>query len=277
MSVVHGIRLGTGEQVIRQYEASRLVEPKATGYIIATNRRIIFTGNSESTLSSSIMVRDTKIDNITGVIGGITRERSIMAFIIAFIVAMFSLMLLTNEFVGYGIAGLLIAAFIGYKGFKAVGVRMYMVIMSEQSKAAIKLNVAGRQGLFSKIADDDTYLSVFAAGPGAHTQQMIREIGALIQDIQTHGEEAVAMWSTAPVAESVPQPTTNTVAAATDLMKTTTSKIKDATVATTEAAKKMKEEATRKKQQRALCNCGHQNTENAMFCAECGQSLGQTQ
>ena len=117
MSVVHGIRLGTGEQVIRQYEASRLVEPKATGYIIATNRRIIFTGNSESTLSSSIMVRDTKIDNITGVIGGITRERSIMAFIIAFIVVMFSLMLLTNEFVGYGIVGLLIAAFIGYKGF----------------------------------------------------------------------------------------------------------------------------------------------------------------
>lgn len=76
MSVVHGIRLGTGEQVIRQYEASRLAEPKATGYIIATNRRIIFTGNSESTLSSSIMVRDTKIDNITGVIGGITRERT---------------------------------------------------------------------------------------------------------------------------------------------------------------------------------------------------------
>lgn len=82
MDTIHGVRLAQGETVIREYEASSLIEPAVMGYVVATNRRLIFIGNSQTSMGSSLLVRDTKIDNVVGVTGGLTYERSIKAIII---------------------------------------------------------------------------------------------------------------------------------------------------------------------------------------------------
>lgn len=75
MKTARGIILAEDEVVIREYEASYIDVPKSEGYIITTNRRLIFTGSTSSAMGSSIIVRDTKIDNITGVVGGLTRKK----------------------------------------------------------------------------------------------------------------------------------------------------------------------------------------------------------
>lgn len=277
VDTIHGVRLAQGETVIREYEASSLIEPAVMGYVVATNRRLIFTGNAQTSMGSSLLVRDTKIDNVVGVTGGLTYERSINAIIIGAVMALIGVILLFMGFIIYAIAALLIGGFVMYKGWRAGGTHMYMNVMTTQSAPAFGVSVAIRRGWFSSQASGEIYTMVAAAAPGRDTEQMIRELGAVVQDIQQMGDAAIARWQQVGMegnhAIPVTPSTGEQVTAAVDLMKTTTTKLKDITVATTEAAKKMKEDAALAKQQKALCECSHQNAPNALFCAACGQKL----
>lgn len=277
MDVIHGVHLSQGERVIREYEASSLVEPAVTGYVVATNRRLIFTGNAKTSMGSSVIVRDTKIENVVGVTGGLTYERSIKALILGALTALVGVVLLFGGYVMYALAALAVGGFIMYKGWRAGGTHMHMNVITTQSAPAFGVSVAMRRGWLSNQALGEVYTMVEAAAPGRDTEQMIRELGAVVQDIQQMGDAAIERWQHVGMEGNNAIPTMPStgeqVTAAVDLMKTTTTKIKDMTVATTEAAKKMKEDAALAKQQKALCACSHQNAPGALFCAACGEKL----
>ncbi|MBD3108848.1 hypothetical protein IEO70_10775 [Bacillus sp. AGMB 02131] len=193
MKNVRGIVLSEDETVIREYEASYIANPKSEGYVIATNRRLIFTGSSKSTLGSSIILRDTKIDSISGVSGGLTHKKSLLSIVIGAIIALFGLTFFESAF-NISVLLLGIGGFLIYKGFNASGVQMYLLIMSSDSTPAINVSVEASRGFFSRITSNDAFLTVAAAGPGRNTEQMIREISALIQDIQIMGDLAIDKW-----------------------------------------------------------------------------------
>lgn len=214
MQEIRGVHLSEDEQVIREYEASYIAKPRTEGYIIATNRRLIFTGSSTGVLGNSIVVRETKIDTITGVISELNRGKSLAQIIFGIIISIIGLLMLSTDFLLFindfvSAIILLIGGYMLYKAIKFPGVEMYLSILtSGQFSSAIQVAVAAKSGLFSKLSNNSAWLSVTASGPGANTEQLIREVGALIHDIQIMGDLAIEKWKYKPI-NNVPvaQPT----------------------------------------------------------------------
>lgn len=283
MKNARGIILSEDEVVIREYEASFIESPKSEGYVIATNRRIIFTGSTSTAMGSSIIVRDTKIDTITGVVGGLTHKKSIIQIIIGLFITFITLYMLFNDVLSnfISVLFLLLGVFIAYKGFNASGVQMYLSILSSQSTPAISVAVEASRGLFSRINGHDAVMTVTASGPGKHTEQMIREIGALVQDIQIMGDLAIDKWVDKSITiNPLPQqPTAKEQLTFTmDTLKKTATKVKETAIIATdtvsEVSKKVKEnnaasqvELTETRQ----CECGKTLALNAEFCSQCGK------
>lgn len=277
MKNARGIILSEDETVIREYEASYIQAPKSEGYVIATNRRVIFTGSTSSAMGSSIIVRDTKIDTITGVVGGLTRKKSIVQIIIGMLIALVGLIWIFNDF---GIIPLIILAlggYIAYRGLSAGGVQMYLSILSSQATPAINVAVESSRGLFARIYSHDAVMTVAASGPGKHTEQMIREIGALVQDIQVMGDLAIDKWVNKPISSEPVQPITSPsehFSTTLDTLKQTASKVKDTAVMATETVAEASKKVTENKktlQKIIKCTCGTTLSVDAEFCTECGQ------
>ena len=201
MDYIRGIALADGERVIRQYEATQLDNPKTTGYLIATDRRIIFSGEAKGLKGQSMIVKDVKIDHVTGVhafVGGGNNFSQILWIVIS---ALFFLML--GSIFPLFFLGLAIPAFIVYKLIKnpLKTSIMNMVIMADnQTPSSISISAASASGsfisaIFSKAGFDGSHASLsVAAGPGKDTLTMIKEIGALVLDIQAKGEHAADIW-----------------------------------------------------------------------------------
>ncbi|MEK4011130.1 hypothetical protein [Peribacillus sp. FSL M8-0224] len=276
MKTARGIILAEDEVVIREYEASYIDVPKSEGYIITTNRRLIFTGSTSSAMGSSIIVRDTKIDNITGVVGGLTRKKSIIQIIIGVIIALIGLVGIFNDFNIIMLLVLLLGSYIAYRGISAGGVQMYLSIFSSQAAPAISVAVEASRGLFSRISKHDAVMTVAASGPGKHTEQMIREIGALVQDIQIMGELAVSKWIDKPMSiENFRQyskkeqltSTIETIKQTATMVKETAVTATDSVVEVSKKTKATKESPKSTKQ----CECGTTLLAEAEFCTECGK------
>ncbi|AGX06461.1 hypothetical protein B14911_03474 [Bacillus sp. NRRL B-14911] len=201
MEYVRGIALADGEKVIRQYEATTLDNPKTEGYIIATDRRLIFSGEAKGLKGQSMIVKDVKMDHVTGVhafIGGGNNFSQIV------LIAVFTIVtLILGSLLPVFYLGLLFPAFIVYKLIKnpLKTSMMSMIIMADnQTPSSISISAAAQSGsiisaLFSKQGFDGNHawMSVSAA-PGKDTLAMIKEIGALVLDIQAKGEHAAIRW-----------------------------------------------------------------------------------
>jgi len=278
-----GIILSEDEIIIREYEASSLDSLKAKGFVIATNRRLIFTGSTQTSLGNSVIVRDTKIDSISGVTGGLTRKKGIVQTIIGLIIALAGFMLLFNDSPFYGLGFIAIGGFIAYRGFNGGGVQMYLAIMSSDSKPSINVDVAA-SGFFSRVKSHDAFLTVDASGPGAHTEQMIREIGALVQDIQTMGDLAIAKWQNKPL-EAAPVHSVSTSEQFAETIQT----IKEKTASKTTVINELKNRSglnndndevvataavkTEVVHSSKKCGCGNNLNEEALFCNACGEPV----
>ena len=283
MKNVRGVVLAEDEVLIREYEASYLKNPKTEGYVIATNRRLIFTGNTSTAFGSSILVRDTKIDTITGIYGGQTRKKSIIQIIIGVLITIFGLNIVDQGgLVPY--IFILLGVFIAYKGISAAGVQMYLYVLSSQSSPAISVAVEASRGLFSRISGHDAVMAVSASGPGKNTEQMIKEISALIQDIQIMGDLAISKWNNQELVdipvETKPSPKEQ-LSSVVDTVKNTANKVKDSAVTVSGAVSKPSKENTdvdpSMVQNTKSCSCGTVNTEDALYCTECGSKLEITQ
>ncbi|MCM3546848.1 zinc ribbon domain-containing protein [Priestia megaterium] len=201
MDYIRGIALASGEEVIRQYEATYLENPKTEGYLVATNRRLIFCGEAKSMSGSSMIVKDVQIDHVTGIHAFMGAGKNFSKIILIIVLTILFLML--GKFASIFWAGLLIPGFIVYKlitnPFKSSVLSM-VVMADSQTPSSINITASGSSGgfiasLFSKQGFDGSHamLSV-AAAPGNDTVVMIKELGALVLDIQAQGEHAKEKW-----------------------------------------------------------------------------------
>lgn len=287
MKNVRGVILSEDEVVIREYEASYISNPKSEGYVIATNRRLIFTGSTKSVTGSGVIVRDTKIDNISGINAGLSHQRSFTTLIIGAIIALLGLMYLFNDFGIIPLAVLAIGAFLVYRGLKSAGTMMHISILGGQSSAAISVAVEASTGIFSRVRGNQAIMTVAASGPGKHTEQLIREIGALIQDIQIMGDLAIEKWRDIPVeANAVSAPTSvlsrEQLDSTINIVKNTASKVKDSAINASnnvqETVNQVKESKENNLQSNTTevvtdgtkCKCGAIVAAGDTFCSECG-------
>ncbi|MFG6496264.1 hypothetical protein P8610_12935 [Fictibacillus sp. UD] len=285
MRQIHGVVLSEGETVIREYEASYIENPKTEGYLVATNRRLIFTGSSKSMMGNSLLVRETKVDQVTGVISQLSRGKNIGQIIFGAILSLVGLFTVFNGD-GFGFISLFALIILAwglhtlYKAFTQSGVQMYLGIQtSGQSSSAIQVAVEAKSGILSRfgLGGDTAWLSVAASGPGRHTEQMIREVGALVQDIQVMGDLAIDKWVGQPMKNSpvsIPVSTEEMGAQLTN----TFSKIKDTATAASHKISQQVQEKKESSQNRiqdesTTCECGSTISLGAAFCGECGSSV----
>jgi hypothetical protein len=199
MDYVNGIALADGETVIRKYEASVLKKPRAKGYLIATNRRLLFSGEANGISGKSIISREVKIDQVTGIESYFGKGWSLGKLIFGIILTILFLSLMNST--SLAILGLAWPGYIFYKMVKNPGNQMSLnIIASSQSPSAVGVAVEQGTGLLGNLfsslglGGSHAWMSVAASGPGRHTEVMIRELGALIQDIQTKGDLALEKW-----------------------------------------------------------------------------------
>ncbi|GMK41941.1 hypothetical protein PCCS19_50000 [Paenibacillus sp. CCS19] len=273
MKMVQGIVLADNEVVIRQYEASALDVPKAEGFVIVTNRRVIFTGSSQSITGSGLIIRDAKIDSVTGVMAGLMRHRSFKLLIFGAILGLIGLIMTINNSSIISWLMLVVGAICIYNGLRSKGILMYISILGAQTSSALSVTVE-KSTLFSRVKGNDALMTVTAAGPGRNTEQMLRELGALIQDVQIMGDHALDKWRNIPMTsgsfEAVP--VSEQFASTIDAVKNTVSKVKDTTVNTAHKQQQLnnQENSTFSNERKNTCDCGSTYEKDDVFCPQCG-------
>ncbi|WP_028778575.1 hypothetical protein [Shimazuella kribbensis] len=193
---VRGIKLGSEEKFITEYKASKLISPSATGYLIVTNRRVIFTGEGVNLLGKkSLVIRDVKIDLVSGVISYIGPAWKWLRFFPSLLLGILCI-ILGEELFGIFYLGLLYPLYVIYSMLFGNDVEI-RIIASDQQHSSIGVSV-DNTGLLHKllgIGTNDAWVSISAKGPEEDTERMMKELGALIQDVQVLGDLAIEKWS----------------------------------------------------------------------------------
>ncbi len=206
--------LSENETLIRFYEASALQRPKATGYLVATNRRLMFIGESTGVIGQSVMHREVNIDHITGLYAYYDTGKNFGKLVFAAILTIF-IIILSFAFPAFLVL-LAWPAFILYQFFQYRNAQIQVNITADgtQNSPIAFGEVDAGGGLMNRLmsmfgaSGNNAWMSV-VAGPGRDAYTLVHELGALVLDIQTLGDHAVDKWSQKPLASKTTLETEN--------------------------------------------------------------------
>ena len=213
------IRLGDGEQVIREYRAVQLrTQKRGEGTLYVTDARIVFFARAQGRGSqrASSLVQQTRLEDVSGLQAFISRRTSLV--LIAF-TALTSLLALSALF-RQSWTAFIISFFLAGAGFAAIfggaaerGRAGVQIHSREQAVSAIGFgHFENRRSwpetlvlflIFPLLVflRAQTAFDVTVGRPGQDSDRLISELGALILDLQTRGQLAADYWATAPVGE----------------------------------------------------------------------------
>ncbi|GIN85967.1 hypothetical protein J6TS2_23530 [Heyndrickxia sporothermodurans] len=225
MKFIQGVCLAEDEQVIKKYKASvvgpqhflsmlapntQLGKPKSStiGYLIVTTHRIIFVG--ETKVNEFFTIRDVSMDKVTGVISYIGKKVNIFKvlgglFLLPIgIIISYLLTNVSDSFISV-LATILCVGWPVYLLYSGI-VRKYTqidlrIMASNDGNSAVGVSADINLGLFARIwyaifkADrEKAWMAVDAADTSTDTQKLMRELGALVRDVQTLGTQAIMKW-----------------------------------------------------------------------------------
>lgn len=200
---MHGLVLAEGEVFVRQYQCSYIQSffhwinvLNCKGYLTITNQRVIFQGKGPTSRINS----EVSIDSIGGFDSYCGRNISIWGILIGLLVTLagFSNFTVTTVswFGRYSshseinmmglvimVIGILIILGSIQKSF------LFKIFSSRGTGATITLGV-GPLTSFGNGA-----LKTLKSAPTSDTERMINELGAVIHDLQTMGDDAITKWN----------------------------------------------------------------------------------
>ena len=188
---ITGIKLVKDEKMVRTYHCTTYgLIRKKEGYITVTNKRVIF----ESVDTTSRVANEVVLDGVTGFRNYYGLSISPALLVTAFILGMSAVSLFGTGFDFYGgnpfilpsIIMLMIAGACGFFAFKR------SVVVSVFSSKASGTPICIGESPRSMIGNGALYTMV--GKPTEDTGTMIREIGAMVQDLQTRGDHAIEDW-----------------------------------------------------------------------------------
>lgn len=194
-----GLKYAEGEVEVRTYLCSDIYSPSSKGYLTVTNKRVIFQGMS----SGSRVNQETWLDGVSGIDAFYGKDintskiiRSIVLMIIGLIVMMAGSSSASYDGMGGGsgsgislIIGLL---FLGLGILQLVLAFQNCFILSIYSSKTIGCSISIGSAAQNMIGNGALY--TLKSRPTVDTDRMINELGALIQDLQTYGNQAVVKW-----------------------------------------------------------------------------------
>lgn len=191
------IALAQGEVVVRQYHIGKFasmlgIAGKGDSSILVTNKRVISKSDTNYLFTSSNMVEELQLSNVSGVktyySQGITRWRIGVALMA--LVAMFSCFSMARY------SGMMVVA-----GLAMLAVCVWMVLtcrkpsylFSIYSGAMSQAMVMGAN-LRGKLLNANGYGIIFQYKPTREAMKMMCEMGACIMDLKERGDAAIDTW-----------------------------------------------------------------------------------
>ena len=201
-SATHGVRLAEGECVVKEYWATtgRTWWSKVDGYLVVTNRRLLFVGEGNTKVGRSILIREVHLPDVSGVSSyygkGLCITCLIIAAILGFVIipqlASF-LFVVARIHSGYILLLLLPLIILSvWLVWKAIRKTISLIIHSRSGDESPVALVAAQSKRFPFAGAHAAQAVV--AGPGPDAELLVSEIGALILDLQTRGNLAVEAW-----------------------------------------------------------------------------------
>ena len=196
------------EQVLRHYHCTEMVFPRCNGFLAVTNKRVIFHGlagesgffDFVQTLLGvrksggthelhSRIVSEIDISTISGVTSYYGRNTNIIQALIGLVIVLVGLVLMFgNNHVEPTIIGLALLAFGGWIAYKSQRRTFFLNILSSASESAF--SIGGGVGNFGGLKP----VLALIGCPTNETDLMMREIGAIISDINELGDAALELW-----------------------------------------------------------------------------------
>lgn len=182
--------LSEKEVEVRTYHCTTLEKPKAEGYVTVTNKRVIYHGHGHS----SFMHSEVHMDKITGVrnyFGLGYNKKKIMNGIILILISIW-LFVLGQDFDGSRVAGFITLIIAVILLLKSKEVSYNFAIAAEGgNSSAVQI---GYMANASELTGQGAGISINAA-PTKETKEMMRELGAIILDFQSLGDQAIKKWA----------------------------------------------------------------------------------
>lgn len=183
------IRLSDGEVIVKTYHCSHLTLQRCDGYLTVTNRRVIFRGKG----IGSRIVKEISISSITGLDTFYGTNINYILLLIGLLLILAGFNSLRGiEYNGFlGVLSTLLGFGVGALFIKMSIKRTFKLGIYSSTAHLSPINVGlGSLGLTSLMA---AYTLV--AAPTHQTDVMMRQLGALIMDIQSRGDFAIEAWA----------------------------------------------------------------------------------
>ena len=191
-----------GEQSVRSYQCteyiSRFFGVNAKGYLEVTNKRLLFQALGQSLSGWSVVHKEVAITEISDIKIYKGSTFNLLFFILGILITIFittvvnrGVGLITSESVGVILA----------LGTFCYGI--YFVYQSSKKQAfSLIINTKGGTGNVVYLAGISPFNTGNSAAsraliytkPGADVEIMLREIGAVIIDVQNMGDDAIMKW-----------------------------------------------------------------------------------
>ncbi len=209
------IVLGDGEVLWRHYRAVQLrTQAQGEGMIFVTDTRVVLYARARGrgTQRPSALVQQVKLEHVTGVTAAVSRRFSLGLLIFTVVTGLIALSFLVTGGIPIAVVFGAIAFFCAWRLAAGAAKRgaVGVVIHAGAQGQPIVFGQAGRHGVVARLIKTllpgwlYEILGVFTADdvldegvPGADSEQLIAELGALIFDLQTRGNLADTHWGVA--------------------------------------------------------------------------------
>jgi hypothetical protein len=205
------IWMGDGEVIWRTYRAIQLrTRQHGEGTLFVTDSRVVFYARAQGrgTQRPSMLMQQTKLDNVTGLAAYVSRRISLTLFMFVLFGAFFSLIsLVTFPPMGLFLGVLTAIGVIALIGGAAKRGSTGVVIHAGMSDTSpIGFGQFGEQrsrtgqfihalfGPLLALFGVHTAFDVLIGLPGEESEQLVAELGALIFDLQSRGSMAAGHW-----------------------------------------------------------------------------------
>ena len=214
------IWMGDGEVIWRTYKAVQLrTRQHGEGTLFVTDSRVVFYARARGrgTQRPSMLVQQTKLENITGLAAYVSRRISLTLFMFVLFGAFASLIsLVTFPPMGVLLGILTVAGIIALiSGAAKRGSTGVLLHAGASDASPIGFGQFGEQrsrtgqlihalsGPLLALFGVYTAFDVLIGFPGEQSDQLVAELGALITDLQNRGSMAARHWG---VPSGQPQP-----------------------------------------------------------------------
>ena len=186
-----GLKYAEGEVEVRSYLCSDIYTPSCKGYLTVTNKRVIFQGVA----SGSRVNQETWLDGISGINTFYGKDINVSQIIGLLVMMVGSGGSSYDSMGGSSGSGLPLVI-----GLLFLGVGIVQLVLAFQN--CFILNIYSSKTTGSSISVGTAPQNMLGNGalytlksrPTVDTDRMIDELGALIQDLQTFGDQAITKW-----------------------------------------------------------------------------------